>query len=158
MKKGFTLVELMGVIVILSILLLMSVPAINNTIKKQEDKEYKSFENTLCSGTKAYMRHKASEYKSFFTDHHETKICIMEVYDSGYLSDNLTNPYTDSIDLAGQITMTYKNDKIECSYQSQVNACRNFTPISNTNINSHINSNSNSNAIITDPTISNVTG
>jgi prepilin-type N-terminal cleavage/methylation domain-containing protein len=97
MKKGFTLVELMGVIVILCILLLMSVPAINNTVKNQEDREQKDFENSLCMGTKAYMRHHAEDYKDFFNKTTRTAdACAKDVYKEGYVSDGLVNPSKNS--------------------------------------------------------------
>jgi prepilin-type N-terminal cleavage/methylation domain-containing protein len=42
MKKGFTLVELMGVIVLLSILVIIAVPAITGTIKSGKDDLYEA--------------------------------------------------------------------------------------------------------------------
>ena len=123
MKKGFTLVELMAVIVILCIILLMSVPAISNTLKKQEDQEYTRFVESLCLGTKAYMRHHADEYESFF-DKNVTKkdVCAKNVYNEGYVSQELLNPSTSDKTAAkneinsAKIEVGYSGDKIVCKY------------------------------------------
>ena len=155
MKKGFTLVELMGIIVILCIILLMSVPAISNTLKTQEDQEYKRFEESLCIGTKAYMRHNASKYESFFDNKGRTTVCAKEVYKSGYVSSELTNPKTNTVECTAVITVKYNdNGDFSCEYSLDESICPN-TNCTVTSISS-INSNLNSNAVIDDP--SNVNG
>ena len=52
MKKGFTLVELMGVIVLLSILIIIAVPAITGTIKSGKEDLYKSQLKTIETAAK----------------------------------------------------------------------------------------------------------
>ena len=154
MKKGFTLVELMGVIVVLCILILMSVPAINNTLKKQEEKEYNQFLESVCLGTKAYMRHNADKYETFFENKGTTTVCIKDVYDGGYLSKELANPDTNRVERTAKITVHYNADgTFKCDYSLDASKCIDLTPISNSNIISNINSNSN--AIIDDPSNAN---
>lgn len=41
MKKGFTLVELLGVIVIIGVIALITMPVLTNTISQSEEKTYK---------------------------------------------------------------------------------------------------------------------
>ena len=40
-KKGFTLVELLAVIIILSLVLVIAVPSVNKYIKQSKEKAYK---------------------------------------------------------------------------------------------------------------------
>lgn len=39
MKKGFTMIELIGVIVIMTLILLIAVPTINNVIKSSKEEK-----------------------------------------------------------------------------------------------------------------------
>lgn len=115
-KKGFTLVELMAVIVILSIFALMAVPTITNTLKKQEEKAFDSYVETICMGTKTYMRHNATTYQTFFDNKASTTVCLKDVVDNGYLTDNLKNPNTEKYDSNAKIYIKYDGDKIVCDY------------------------------------------
>ena len=54
-KKGFTLVELMGVIIILAILSTMAVIAINTVIKNSKTGLYQNLEKTLKGATINYF-------------------------------------------------------------------------------------------------------
>ena len=54
-KKGFTLVELIGVIILLSAIALISVPIINNSIKNTKEKTYNSQIDTIIKAAKRYV-------------------------------------------------------------------------------------------------------
>lgn len=57
MKKGFTLIELMGVMILVAIVLVVSVPAIINTIKKSEVDNVDRIKKDLFLATESYVRH-----------------------------------------------------------------------------------------------------
>ena len=54
-KKGFTLVELIGVIILLSAIALISVPIINNSLKNTKEKTYNSQIDTIIKAAKRYV-------------------------------------------------------------------------------------------------------
>ena len=54
-KKGFTLIELLAVIVILGILLSISIVAVNNIRKKQEEENYVNVLSSILTGAKNYI-------------------------------------------------------------------------------------------------------
>ncbi len=55
MKKGYTLIELLGVIILLSLLTLLIVPNIVNSIKKSNNNRDELSENLIISAAKLYM-------------------------------------------------------------------------------------------------------
>ena len=58
MKKGFTLVELLGVMVIISLVIAISFPIVIGVIKdkKQESEQYGASIRALCRGWAAHSR------------------------------------------------------------------------------------------------------
>lgn len=54
-KKGFTLVELLGVIMVIAIILVVSVPNVLKTLKSISVKEYNAFLNNLYIATENYV-------------------------------------------------------------------------------------------------------
>lgn len=54
-NKGFTLVEVLAVVVILSVLLAIMVPSVNHLIDKNKENNYKDFENGILQATKVLL-------------------------------------------------------------------------------------------------------
>lgn len=54
-KLGFTLVELMAVLVVLGLILLMSVPSITSTLQKSKEQKAQEQENALCTAARSYF-------------------------------------------------------------------------------------------------------
>ena len=82
-NKGFTLVELLAVIVILGILIAFSTISISKIKKKQDQKNYENVISSILTGAKAYN---AEVRKSSFT--------VEELIKSGYV-DFDQNKYPD---------------------------------------------------------------
>lgn len=55
MKKGFTLVELLGILMILGVITLIAAPAIVSTNKKSIDNDYKEFKKTIENAAEVYV-------------------------------------------------------------------------------------------------------
>lgn len=51
-KKGFTLIELLGVVILIGVIGLIGIPAISNTIQKQERKSFKVNISQLINAVK----------------------------------------------------------------------------------------------------------
>ena len=54
-NKGFTLVELLAVVVILSILLAFMYPNVNKLINENKEKNYEKLESSIKSAAKMYI-------------------------------------------------------------------------------------------------------
>lgn len=53
-KRGFTLVELLAVIIIMSLIMMMSFPSIQGMIKTNNKKKYEAYERSMHEYAKAY--------------------------------------------------------------------------------------------------------
>ena len=60
-KKGFTLTELLVVIVILGIIAMITVPIINNAIADSRKKTYEEQERSIVNAAKLYMANYSTE-------------------------------------------------------------------------------------------------
>ena len=54
-KNGFTLVEMVVILIFITIIALMSVPVITNMLKKGEDDKYNMFLDDIYLATEAYI-------------------------------------------------------------------------------------------------------
>ena len=92
-NKGFTMAEMLGVVVILSIILLIAVPSIINSLKSAEKQEYETFLDDLYLATESYVQH---NYELFYPESGTglDSVLISDLIDKGYLNGNITNPKT----------------------------------------------------------------
>lgn len=105
-KKGFTIIELIMVIVIISILSLVLVPNIITFNNKNKIKSCESLEKNIISAAKIYVTN--NKYDLGFGCSEAKKIKLKTLVNSGDLSSPITNPMTkDKIDLNKTITVTY---------------------------------------------------
>jgi prepilin-type N-terminal cleavage/methylation domain-containing protein len=106
-NKGFTLLEMMGVLILLAIILLVAIPSITNTIKKDQVNQLAKYEETLCDGAEAYILEEnitASEIKG------------STLVSKGYVADNLSNPKTKkNVTKDSVLVSRTSNGKINCS-------------------------------------------
>lgn len=114
-RKGFTLVEIMAVLVVLCLIMLVGAPSISKTIKKQEEKSVIQYNNSLCIGAKNYARHNSGLYKAIYEDKGSGSVCSRNLYDSGYISTTLKHPTTNKKEEGIFITMNYNNGDISCT-------------------------------------------
>ena len=87
-KKGFTLVELLAVIVILGVLLMIAVPAIQNVIKKSKRNAFESQAKLIIENVETMLS--ASTNKPAETCYIPTANVILE---RGSLNDNAKKGY-----------------------------------------------------------------
>ena len=81
-KEGFTLVELLAILVILGIIILVAMPALvesNRATKANEKEDFKEMVEMACNAYKA-------------VNPSATSVTISDLKSGGYLKSNLTKP------------------------------------------------------------------
>lgn len=106
-NKGFTLLEMMGVLILLAIILLVAIPSITNTMKKDQVNQLAKYEETLCDAAETYILEENIT---------ATEIKGSTLVSKGYLADNLSNPKTKKNVTKDKLTVSRTaNGKINCS-------------------------------------------
>ena len=92
-KKGFTLVELLAVIVILSLILVIAVPSVNKYIKQSKEKAYNTQISTIIEAAQAY----ASTNPELLPNRENisVKITLGQLKSSGLIKEEVKNPNDD---------------------------------------------------------------
>ena len=62
MKKGFTLIEMLGIITVLAILLLITFPNMNRSLKEMKENQQNNLMNNLRISTEAYIELNRKNY------------------------------------------------------------------------------------------------
>lgn len=103
-KRGFTLVELIGVVVILGLIALVAFPSLLNQIDSSKKQVSDSQKAIIISSAKNYV----DENKNDYADKTSFEISTDTLIDSGYLSEGIISSYSDS-----KIVVTYNNGEYD---------------------------------------------
>src|SRR5574344_2524924 len=82
-KKGFTLVEMLAVIVVILLVALVAFPALNNTIKSNQTDSYNSKVNDIILAAETYASNVGGEL---------VQVSVSTLQKYGYIGSKLTNP------------------------------------------------------------------
>lgn len=93
-KKGFTLAELLGVIIVIAIIMGLAIPSLVQTIRESKGKLSKANENIIFSATDLYLSNNVSEFPKY----NGSTYCITlnELIDSGDLLEDLIDVNTNT--------------------------------------------------------------
>jgi competence protein ComGC len=124
-KKGFTLVELLAILGLLTIIILLGMPLLINQIESQKKKNYENFVGDLCLATESYINHNTNiDGINEFRESGDTiQISIGDLMSNGYVKSNTKNPKTnESLTSTDSITVTLTEDMTyNCVLNSVVN-------------------------------------
>lgn len=93
MKKGFTLVELLAVLVILSLILVIAVPSVNKYLRQSKEKAYDVQLNTVISAAQTYASMNPGLLPSI--EGVTVKVTLGQLKTSGLIKDEFKNPNSD---------------------------------------------------------------
>lgn len=124
MKKGFTLAELIGVIVVLALISLVSIPAVSKTLKQNKKNLCDTQLQNILAAAKSYG---ADNVFSLPENDGETlELTLQDLVSAGYIKGDIENPVTkEKFDLeATEIVITKNNKKYEYELdESTIDLC-----------------------------------
>lgn len=116
MKKGFTLAELIGVIVVLALISLITIPAISKILRQNKGSLCETQMNNILEAARSYGADNVFSLPS--EDGNRLTITLGDLITGGYIEDDIENPATKEIidvDSEIYITKTGKKWKYELS-------------------------------------------
>ena len=120
MNKGFTLIEIMGIVLILTAIFLVSFPLISNWLKDDNDKQYKTMVDNLCLAGQTYMIMNIDDFDDRIVTGNTITIKVEELIMYGNIDKNTTNPKTKNTIEDDEIIYTVLNDRsFDCVYKEK---------------------------------------
>ena len=93
-KKGFTLVELLGIVAIIAAILAFVVPSVIGMLKRDEEKEYQRFLTDINLATESYVQLNINNYPNLAITGGTYTISMKALIEDGYIKSTMTNPKT----------------------------------------------------------------
>lgn len=110
-KNAFTLLELLGVVIILGVLSLIAFPIILNQIKDAKQGIKDSTKTIIIDAAKDYYEENTNNYERI--EGMTYCIDIKTLTDNNYLNKNLKNENLNNIDTTKKVKLIYHNDKFD---------------------------------------------
>lgn len=110
-KKGFTLVEMLGILVVLSVIVVISVPAITGSLKRSRQEKYDNWLKSLYIAAEEYTESHRQEFYEINAGG-ISYLSIQLLLDQGYLKESVIDPESgnDITDVA-IVKITVNSDK-----------------------------------------------
>lgn len=95
-KKGFTLVELLAVIVVLGLISLLTVPTVGKIIRDNREKTANVNIDTILNAAYDFVQRNPSYLPNNIDGTTGTKILLNDLITAGLIKEDMVNPKTDS--------------------------------------------------------------
>lgn len=130
MNKGFTLVELLGIISVLAIFMAVAMPSLIETNKKTIEQQKKTFRSNVSDACVTYLEINPDNYKFVDSDGNAQiiSLTVNDLIEKGYLKKSIVNPYT-SDDVASaasswNVIASNNSGVINCCYAGTAGDCK----------------------------------
>ena len=119
-KSGFTLIELIGIVVIIGLILLVAVPTINNVIEQGEENKKQEALNNIYMATENYLMANYDEYSSLDNIGASEYIYVMDLINQQYMDIDELNPNDDESFDSKDVVKVTRNEDNTFSYELTV--------------------------------------
>lgn len=117
-KKGFTLVELLAIIILLLGICAISYPSLTNYLKNNKETEMDTYKENLCLAAKTYINANKSIYTNMGNVGEIIEVPISELISYGNVENDLVEPETQEKASKHKLIIKVLEDKtLECTYQ-----------------------------------------
>lgn len=117
-NKGFTLIELVAIVLVLAAIFLVSFPSLLNLSKKDEEKKYDSIVENLCLAGDSYIKNNENVFKNEIIPNNKIEIEINELIIDGIVNQSTKNPKTNKSVENDKLIYTVQSDKsLNCEYK-----------------------------------------
>ena len=116
-KKGFTLIELIGMIIILGLLVIIGVPALLKNLKDNKTKEYESFKKNLFLASEAYLSENLEKYEDFNKAGDTIYIPLILLKEKEYIDGEIYNPKTETNVSMYEVVKVYYDEDNNLQYE-----------------------------------------
>jgi len=112
-KKGFTLIELVAVVALLSIVGLVVVISVNKQLNNQEKRKYEIYRESILEAAELYVEPRRNMFPELSKLGDSTYITAKDIISANLLDSELENPKTNGpIDQNTRIKITVGKDNI----------------------------------------------
>ena len=93
--RGFTLVEVIAIMVILASIFLVGFPVLDSMLKSDEEKLYNTMIDNLCTAGKTYLYSNMDIYPELSNSNEQIEIPISKLIEYGNVDKTMKNPKTE---------------------------------------------------------------
>ncbi len=124
-KNAFTLIELLAILVILSVLVIILIPTLKDSIDEAKKSAYDDQVNTIIGAAETYFIN-----SNFRVDSENPKVMYLnDIVSSGYInSKKLVNPVTEDA-MTGCVLIKYYSRQYHYEYIDSIEECANYSNI-----------------------------
>ena len=116
-SKGFTLIELISIIMILVAIFFISFPSLMNISKSEESKKFNSMVKDLCIAGESYIYANNEDFEESLIVGNTITIEVDELIEYGSVSSTLQNPKTNTSISGDLLQYTVLSDNsLDCNY------------------------------------------
>lgn len=116
-NTGFTLIELVAIILVLATVFLVSFPNFLNLSKNDEEKKYKEFKDSLCMAGESYIYANETLLEDISLVGNTIEISVEELMIYGSVKQSLNNPITNRSAKKDMLNYTVLSDNtLKCKY------------------------------------------
>lgn len=114
-NKGFTLAELLGVVIILGVIATIATISISNSMKNSKEELYNVQINNIISGAKTWASENVFDLPA--NDGESITLTLAQLKQAGFVEADITNPKTNELFSDG---LQVKITKVDNNYKYEV--------------------------------------
>lgn len=116
--KGFTLIELVAIVIVLAAIFLVSFPSLMNISKDDEEKKYENMVENLCLAGNSYIYSNIEDFKELLIVDNKIEIPVEELIGYGSVDGDLKNPKTNkSVESDSLVYTVLSDNSLDCEYK-----------------------------------------